>query len=1189
MIKRMTSVLLLSILIAQPLLAVTSTFTTSNNRYERNSSISYSLAAGTRLGPDDMTDHVPILINGTQDFVDQGWPGAGTSGNPYLIAGLNISWGIGEIGIHILNTTAYFTIRDCLVVQDSSIQGIFLENTTHGIIEYTTVESSQKGVSCYFANNTEIVNCDISASSSIAIELVQCVDSIVGTSKIFSDDSVGILVNQCPNFQSTGNNVLVNQVGNYAVYINQSNNTIYTGGSITLGGYNMRIDQSHFIDITNVKFYDGDVFGLYCSLVDDINLNNLYFEGASFSLLMDSCNDVEITDVTLEDCTYGIYIATCNNLYISNYVANDIGIFGFYLEDIYEYNIENVDIDMVSSDMGIYGENIYNGTFSDILLNDIGNEGIYFSMGENLTITNAQITDIDSYGVYLVNFDDVTLQDIHIESTTDTALYIDATDNLEVNSGSIRYSESTALYVDSGVNVTISNYVFDRNYEGVYATDCTNIEITNNEISKTQYTAMSISSCTNAFVEGNTIDQAGQDGIAQNYGDDITIQDNVMTDAGFRFTMYTSISYYEITFTGNTVNGLPVYYGFNESSDTIDANNYGQIIMINCTDMLALDGSYDSISAPIQLFHCTDIHVYYTQITNAHYGIIGYQTDEFKLLDASISGGGIRGIYLRYCDNADILDTAVSGYKDTSNSYGIHLYYSDSAKIDDCELYHNYRAIYMQYSDNTIINNSKILDHQSYGIWGWYDSDYTIIENSVIMNASWGIYGDAVQNYTVRNNVVKYCSIGVRIGGTSAMYWLVENNTIESNSDGLYISFGDYHIVTDNIIRWNNDDGIYCAGSIGNSIHHNIFAFNDGDNAWDNGGLNSSLWDDNVSMGNWWSDYTAPGTYSITGGSQIDYYPMAYAPTTPIIEQLEEVYYAEGSDGHSLTWVPQDDNLRDWTVTIDGNAWDADAWNLVDITVDIDGLNYGTHTLVLTVWDVDLNSASSTVMIYVYDDTNPSISNEPDRLAFVDKTGQEITWDVSDLHPADYRVFVDDEIFDSGSWTTGTLSVNIDSIGLGYHDLLIYVYDIDGNRKGDHVQIRVIDDDTAPTIDDVSDISYTEGSTENVIVWSPEDQYPDSYRIEFNSSTIKSGSWGGSKIILNVDGLNPGTYEYKLTVWDGNGNSASDTVSVTVNAVEDTTPPLIMDLGLLLIVGGGIGAVVVIVIIAMQIKKRRAG
>jgi len=82
-----------------------------------------------------------------------------------------------------------------------------------------------------------------------------------------------------------------------------------------------------------------------------------------------------------------------------------------------------------------------------------------------------------------------------------------------------------------------------------------------------------------------------------------------------------------------------------------------------------------------------------------------------------------------------------------------------------------------------------------------------------------------------------------------------------------------------------------------------------------------------------------------------------------------------------------------------------------------------------------------------------------------------------------------------------------------------------------------------------------------------------------------SDSWDGSMIILNLDGLEVGIYDFEVTAVDCSGLSASDVVRVTVQGATDgglLTPDLV------LIIVGIAGVIVVLVIIAL-IKKRKAG
>lgn len=86
----------------------------------------------------------------------------------------------------------------------------------------------------------------------------------------------------------------------------------------------------------------------------------------------------------------------------------------------------------------------------------------------------------------------------------------------------------------------------------------------------------------------------------------------------------------------------------------------------------------------------------------------------------------------------------------------------------------------------------------------------------------------------------------------------------------------------------------------------------------------------------------------------------------------------------------------------------------------------------------------------------------------------------------------------------------------------------------------------SPTIDHPADITYTQRQTGNSIRWQPSDDDPDSYEILQNGTRVASGSWEGGAIEYNIDGLSPGIYNFTLIVQDKAGNTAADSVLVTV-------------------------------------------
>lgn len=103
--------------------------------------------------PPPMAPHGPIYIDGDADFTSQaaaeGWPGSGTSSDPYIIEGYTIDRG-GSAGhcININNTRLYFIIKDCVLTGASATYGcgIYLHNVSHATISSNTFSDSYYGI-----------------------------------------------------------------------------------------------------------------------------------------------------------------------------------------------------------------------------------------------------------------------------------------------------------------------------------------------------------------------------------------------------------------------------------------------------------------------------------------------------------------------------------------------------------------------------------------------------------------------------------------------------------------------------------------------------------------------------------------------------------------------------------------------------------------------------------------------------------------------------------------------------------------------------------------------------------------------------------------------------------------------------------------------------------------------------------
>ena len=276
-----------------------------------------------------------------------------------------------------------------------------------------------------------------------------------------------------------------------------------------------------------------------------------------------------------------------------------------------------------------------------------------------------------------------------------------------------------------------------------------------------------------------------------------------------------------------------------------------------------------------------------------------------------------------------------------------------------------------------------------------------------------------------------------------------------------------------------------------------------------------------------------------------------------------------------LNWIQTNLNVNDQLNVLTDTAaiitaitsltWQQITYSVFNVSFQITGVPYyglydvNTGLLLylsgsgMTAW---LNESSLiTVNPVVVDFTIPTVYSYGDIYYNEGSTGNEIVWYATDSEPNNYTITDNYGYYvTSGFWTSGNpIYLNVDGLTAGNYYYTITVYDVDGNSASNTVYVTVYA--SIPTVTSNGNVYYTEGSTGNEIVWWAYSSNPDTYSIYDNYGyVVQSGYWySGSTIYFNVDGLSAGTYYYTITVYDVNGNSASDTVYVYVNTASTST------------------------------------
>jgi parallel beta-helix repeat protein len=242
---------------------------------------------------------------------------------------------------------------------------------------------------------------------------------------------------------------------------------------------------------------------------------------------------------------------------------------------------------------------------------------------------------------------------------------------------------------------------------------------------------------------------------------------------------------------------------------------------------------------------------------------------------------------------SNVTNGAIEACDVTSNYIGITLAESVSCEITRCEITGEDAAIIVQESINCNVSYSTVRDYRGDGIhlansngtlilFNSVEGGYDCQEGIVVTGSSW--------NCIIENNTVSdHYSRGIRL--YDCMKTQVYNNTITRSGNALVLEESVMGIIKNNTFT-NNAFGVSIASySSNNSLYFNHFKGNPHGNAWDDGSEN--LWDDGISVGNWWDDYEGFGLYVIGGtAGSVDRFPepknsgmifAKYGPLTAVI------------------------------------------------------------------------------------------------------------------------------------------------------------------------------------------------------------------------------------------------------------------------------------------------------------------
>jgi len=244
-------------------------FVNGDNTIHKNNEIPHNLDhIGKSYKIKTYTEHAPIMIDSNADFIAYGCTGNGTIDNPYIIQELNIT-AIGATisGIKVTTTTAYFEIKNCLIL--SEYIGILLNQVAFGtgkIIDNICISSTEDGGGILLSSTN---GCNITgnecANFMAGIHLNNAGSNIIDSNIILNNHYQGINIRN-----SDSNNITYNLIFDSEEH----------GLALIVSSYNNIVHHNFFINNSKAEEYtiDGERTGTIGSQGYDEGTNNIWYD-----------------------------------------------------------------------------------------------------------------------------------------------------------------------------------------------------------------------------------------------------------------------------------------------------------------------------------------------------------------------------------------------------------------------------------------------------------------------------------------------------------------------------------------------------------------------------------------------------------------------------------------------------------------------------------------------------------------------------------------------------------------------------------------------------------------------------------------------------------------------------------------------------------------------------------------------
>ncbi len=231
--------------------------------------------------------------------------GSGTWDDPYIIEDITINGENSSSCIAIRESSKYFIIRDCTIINSSSGWG-------YG------------GIALFRVNNGMISNNNCTSNYEAGIAIIESHNNTISNNKADNNFGMGMNIWYSDN-NAISENTLNDNKGGAGMYILESSNNIISGNTITYNDYGVQSDgnSNDFIgNIINFNDVGLQIHKSNDSVISDNTINNNNFAG----LVLNRVNNSIFSDNTIYNSNEGLGLDGCNNntFFNNDIIENDV-------------------------------------------------------------------------------------------------------------------------------------------------------------------------------------------------------------------------------------------------------------------------------------------------------------------------------------------------------------------------------------------------------------------------------------------------------------------------------------------------------------------------------------------------------------------------------------------------------------------------------------------------------------------------------------------------------------------------------------------------------------------------------------------------------------------------------------------------------------------------------------------------